>query len=144
MNLLADVAQTDPMISGNWLIGIIGALTTGAAAIIGKLMGRKEGETSREVTLKKPVPTVVTREEPQWASRPDLEAHEERTANELKQVWEAIDGERKIAREALGRIHTRLDNQSTATATLQGTVNAVNSNVNKLLDLALKKPGTRQ
>ena len=135
------------MISGNWLIGALLLLipVIGGVWIKAKAAGRSEGETSRQVTLKKPVPTVVTREEPAWATKPDLEDHEERTKQEFAQLWEAIDGERKIARDALGRIHGRLDKQSEATAKVQGTVDEVKSNVSKLLDIALqrKPPGTR-
>lgn len=140
IELIANAAGE--MLSGDWVLKLVGAMFTGAALILGRLWGRKESET-REVTLKKPVPTVVTREEPQWATRPDLDDHEARTKAEFSEVWKAIDGERKIARDALGNIHKRLDNQSTATATLQGTVNEVKDNVGKLLDLALhRKPPT--
>lgn len=137
--------QPDFMISGNWLIGALIALipVLGAVWIKAKQAGRTEAQEST-VTVKKPVPTVTIREEAHWATKPELEAHEERTTNELKQIWEAIDGERKIAREALGRIHTRLDNQSTATATLQGTVNEVGQNVARILDVMMnRKPGSR-
>ena len=147
MQLLAETARPDFMISGNWLIGALLLLipVIGGVWIKAKAAGRSEGETSRQVTLKKPVPTVVTREEPAWATKPDLEDHEERTKQEFAQLWEAIDGERKIARDALGRIHGRLDKQSEATAKVQGTVDEVKSNVSKLLDIALqrKPPGTR-
>ena len=145
MQLLAEVVNGDPMVSGKVVIGIIGALTTGAAAIIGKVLGQKQGETSREVTLKKPVPTVVTREEPQWATKPDLDDHIDRTDKQFGEVWQAIQAERGIARTALGRIHERLDAQSMATATLQGSVEEVGKNVSLLLSRALnQKPGTRQ
>jgi hypothetical protein len=137
--LMAEVAGADPMISGNWLIGLIGALCTGAAAIIGKVMGRKEGENSREVTVKKPVPTIQVREEAQWATKPDLEDHKNRTDKGFREVWEAIDGERKVARNALGNIHARIDKQVESLAKMEGSLESLETTTGKLLDLALGK-----
>lgn len=138
IGILADAAAaSDPMISGNWLIGLIGAISTAAAAIIGKFAGQKAGENSREVTLKKPVPTVVTREEPQWATKPDLEDHKTRTDKGFREVWEAIDGERKIARNALGNIHARIDKQVESLAKMEGSLEALETTTGKLLDIAL-------
>jgi hypothetical protein len=145
-SLMANAAPTGGG-DGVWLS--VAAITAIGAAVIGVVKafkaGEAKGKSSQEFTLKKPVPTVVTREEPAWATKPELEDHEERTKAEFAQLWEAIDGERKIARDALGRIHGRLDKQSEATAKVQGTVDEVKSNVSKLLDIALqRKPGTRQ
>ncbi len=139
---LAETAS-DPMISGNWIIALIGAASTAVAAILGKGMGRREGETAREVTLKKPVPTVVTREEPLIATQAALQEHIDNTKEGLDQVWEAITAERGVARESLGKIHARIDQQSQATAKVQGTVDEVKATVGRLLDIALnRKPGT--
>lgn len=146
IGILADAAAaSDPMISGNWLIGLIGAISTAAAAIIGKFAGQKAGENSREVTLKKPVPTVVTREEPQWATKPDLDEHIERTDKHFAEVWNRFETERHVARESANNIHRRLDKQSEATAGVQASLNEVKETTGKLLDIALnRKPGTRQ
>lgn len=147
MNLLAEVTQAgDPMISGNWLIALIGTLSTAAAAIIGKVLGQRQGENSREVTLKKPVPTVVTREEPQWATKPDLDEHIERTDKHFAEVWNRFESERGVARDSANNIHRRLDKQSEATAAVQASLNEVKETTGKLLDLALnpnKRPTGR-
>lgn len=138
------MANADAMISGDWVLKLVGALFTGAALVLGRYLGRKEIQNESSVTLKKPVPTIQTREEPAWATKPDLDDHIDRTDQHFKEVWEAIQGERGVARVALGRIHERIDEQSLATARVQGTVDEVKSNVGKLLDLALnRKPGTR-
>lgn len=132
---------------GVWLS--VAAITAIGAAVIGVIKAFKAGEAkgkiSQEFTLKKPVPTVMTREEPAWATKPELEDHITRTDRHFQEVWDAIQGERGIARTALGQIHKRIDEQSLATAKVQGTVDEVKSNVSKLLDLALqrKPPGTR-
>jgi hypothetical protein len=149
MQFLAEAAAAKPdfMISGNWLIGALVVLipVIGGVWLKGRDVGRRLGENAREVTLKKPVPTVVTREEAAWATKPDLDEHINRTDKHFAEVWDAIQGERGIARVALGRIHERIDEQSLATARVQGTVDEVKSNVGKLLDLALnRKPGTQR
>lgn len=54
--LLADT-NPDPMISGNWIIAVIGAIAAGIALVIGKKQGRAEAEDNN-VTIKQPVPTV--------------------------------------------------------------------------------------
>ena len=56
MNFLADAAVTDHLISGEWLIAVIGALASGAALLLGKRQGIKEA--TNNVTLQSPVPTV--------------------------------------------------------------------------------------
>lgn len=71
--MLAETA-TDPLISGNWLIGvavaIIGALSTAAVAIIGKL---KVDEAKRQtVTLQEPLPEFPTRK---VSTPPSWDAH---------------------------------------------------------------------
>jgi hypothetical protein len=45
------------MVSGNWIIGVIGALSTAAALILGKVQGRKEASA---MVINEPVPTVPT------------------------------------------------------------------------------------
>ena len=50
-------ATADPMVSGNWIIAVIGALASAAALLLGKMQGRKE---ATETVLKSPVPTVPT------------------------------------------------------------------------------------
>jgi len=49
-------AAADPMISGNWIIGVIGAIAAGVALVLGKMQGRKEA--ARDVTLQAPVPEI--------------------------------------------------------------------------------------
>lgn len=145
IGLLADAAASDPMISGNWLIGIIGALSTAVAAIIGKVAGHKAEASNREVTVKKPVPTIQVREEAQWATKPELEDHVETTREEFARVWNQFGVERKIGNEESTKIHERLNKQSEATATLQGSVNEVGKNVARILDVMMnRKPGARQ
>lgn len=64
--LLAD-ATVDPMISGNWIIAVIGALASALALFYGKRQGIKEA--TNNITLTEPVPTISTRKvltPPSW------------------------------------------------------------------------------
>lgn len=143
---MADAAQqADPMISGNWIIGVIGAVAAGIALVIGKKQGRMEGENAREVTLKKPVPTVRTQEEPRYVQREEFREHCEQASSEMQRIWEHFGVERKLANDELSKIHDRLNKQSQATSELKGTLDQVQANVKSLLDLALGKiPRPRQ
>lgn len=55
--LLADVP--DPQISGNWIIGVIGAVASAMALIYGKRQGLKEA--TNNITLQSPMPEVPFR-----------------------------------------------------------------------------------
>ena len=147
MNWLADAVQQspDPMISGNWLIGAIGAIAAGVALVIGKKQGRQESESAREVTLKKPVPTVRTQEEPRYVPREEFREHCDQASAELQRIWAHFGKERELANDELSKIHERLNKQSQVASELKGTLDQVQANVKSLLDLALGKiPRTRQ
>lgn len=139
--ILAETATGGDM---GWIttlvIGVISAVFAGVTGLLyGNKTGRKEAE-GRDVTLKKPVPTFQIREEQPFATRPELEAHIERTDEQVKSIWEAIQEERGVARTALARIHDRIDVQSKVTATLQGSVDEVGKNVRLLLERAVNNP----
>lgn len=137
--MAAAEAAPDDSVSGKVVIGIIGAITTGVATILAHKHGEKRGAEARNVTIQRPVPTVKTREEPAWATKPELVTHVEHTEKRFCEVWDAIQAERGVSREALGRIHARMDEQSTATANLKGKVDEVSANVCRLLNLALNR-----
>jgi hypothetical protein len=54
VNWLAN-AGADALVSGDWVLKLIGAIFTGAALILGRYWGKKE---AGEMTIKDPVPTV--------------------------------------------------------------------------------------
>lgn len=144
--ILAETATGGDMTWVTALVtGVIASVFAGVGGLLyGNRTGKKEAE-GRDVTLKKPVPTIQVREEAMFATRPELEAHIERTDGEVKSIWEAIQAERGVARTALARIHERIDNQSHVTAKLQGSVDEVGKNVRLLLERAVNtKPTGRQ
>lgn len=138
MHLLAEAAAgADPMISGAWIIKIIGAIFTGAALILGRYWGRKEKESEASVTIKKPVPTILTRSEEPFATQPDLDDHVKWCRDEFQRVWGQFGVERKIHNDELTQIHERINVQTNATATIKGSVEEIGKNVAQLLHLAL-------
>lgn len=135
--MLAEASDT--LVSGNWIIAVIGAIAAGIAHVVGRKVGRNEGENSRDVLIKKPVPTIQTREEPHWATKPELAEHVERTEQHFRDVWTAIESGRETSRVSLGKIHQRIDSQATATAAVQASVEEIRGLVGRLLDLALNR-----
>lgn len=141
---LAD-AGADVMISGNWIIALLIALipVLGGVWIKAKAAGRTEAQDNH-VTLKKPVPTIQTREEQRWVPRDEYMERWERADAETSRLWNQFGHERKIWNHEIENVQTRLATQSEATASLQGTVNEVNKTVGQLLSLALnRKPPAR-
>lgn len=144
MNMLAEVTRGfDGVTVG---VGAITALGIAIAAVVKAYRsGVQKGSSTTETTLKKPVPTLTVREEAQWATKPDLDDHIERTDKHFAEVWNRFESERGVARDSANNLHRRLDKQSEATAAVQASLNEVKETTGKLLDIALnRKPGTRQ
>jgi hypothetical protein len=161
IELLALLAQAmpvpvDAMISSTAVVGIIGAITTLVVGVIGKLKVDAAKSQTNDVTLKKPVPLIETREKPQLVTRDDLEAHLKRIDNNMRAAKD--DNEAALVRFANSHAackafqdtqhasnQKRLDDQVKALARMEGMVASVQHTVNTLLDLALnKKPNPRQ
>lgn len=151
MQILAEAATAAPtppdtMISGNWITSLVVAVIMACGGIWLRSSGRKAGlkEATNNITIADQPVNVRTHADPIFAYQDDLEDHIARIDKSFTEVWAAIEGEREIARNALGKIHGRIDNQATSLATMTGTVKAINETLGKLLDLALgKKPPTR-
>ena len=119
----------DPMISGKWLLDMIPVAAAAIAVLLGRNYYRNQGakeSQAAEVTIKKPVPTILTRERPVWATQAALDSLAAKHDSNIHNV------------------HRRLDDQVKALARLEGTATATNDTVGKLLDIALgKKPTPR-
>jgi len=134
-------APADAMISSTAVAGIIGAITTLVVGIIGKLKVDAARSQTNDVTLKKPVPTVETREKPVFVTRADLDAHLTRMDGSIRTLHESHEARTRYENEQRGNIHHRLDDQVKALARMEGTLEAVKETSNTLLNLALgKKP----
>lgn len=95
IDLLANAtAQADPMISGNWILAMIGAITTAAAAFFGKQQGKKEAARTQ---IESPVPEVPTRK---VSTPPSYDAHRalEHRVNRLEADMQQLANEIKAIR----------------------------------------------
>jgi hypothetical protein len=134
MQFLADTG-------GEGIYMSVAAITAVGVAVVAVIKayraGVQKGAAVTETTIKKPVPTVTIREEASWAKQPDLDDHVGWTRDEFSRVWAQFVTERHIDNEELGKIHERINQQSTATASLKGSVEKIGENVSQLLHLAL-------
>lgn len=131
---------SDPMISGKWLLDAIPVLAAAAVLIIGKnhwkVLGAKE-QASNDVTIKKPVPTLETREKPIYALKADVEAALCRFQDSHNKC-QIFQDSQHLANQK------RLDDQVKALARMEGTLTSVQDIANTLLSLALqRKPNPR-
>ena len=124
MNLLAETAAAaDPMISGNWLIGFLGA----AGTLIGVIRGHQKGKASQGVTLNTPIPEMPFRKVERPVSYDQHNSLEQRVArievhldviqrdqaSQYRQIIEA-GAERELRltetlHAGLREVHARLD-----------------------------------
>lgn len=126
------------VLSGGAVVGIIGAISTLVVGIIGKLKVDQARNQSNDVTIKRPVPTVETREKPVLAIKADVDSA-------IKRIEDQHNKCQQYQGEQRANIHHRLDDQVKALARMEGTLASVQQTTSTLLDLALqKKPSPRQ
>lgn len=147
MTLLAQAVPADALISGKWLLDAIPVLAGAITVILGrnyfKGQGAKDAATN-DVTIKKPVPTIETREKPTYVSRTDLEQHLTRMDGNINGLKKQHEDCRLYQGEQRANLHHRLDDQVKALARMEGTLEGVRQTAATLLDLALnKKPSAR-
>lgn len=135
MPMLANAgADPDPLISGNWLIAVIGAIASAAAMFWGKHQGKKEA-TETKITNQ---PIRIHDESPS-ATQDELRELKEDIDKRLQKIEQALTEERAIARTANGNIHARIDKQSETMAEMKGELHQVAANVRALLDISMKR-----
>lgn len=142
-------AAPDPLISGNWIIHVIGAVSTAAALFWGKQQKDKAKKAEERTTTIEGQPIGVKMHE-DFVTHEELGSHISRIEGDIGEIKNALDGERSIARTAHGNLHKRIDAMSERLgerlSNLEGTVGGIETTTNKLLDLALadkSKPGGR-
>lgn len=141
---LADaVTAPDPMISGNWIITLIGALVSGAALLLGKAQGKKEAREKRSVTLEDQ-PISFAHQSPA-ATQAEVGELKRDMDGRLSKIETALAEERSIARNAIGNLHARIDKSTEALAEVKGEIRQIGDNVSRLLELAMnpRKPTSR-
>ena len=128
----------DTLISGNWIIAIIGALTTAAATIIGKMkidQAKREKTSTRIEGQPIGVELVET-----LATKQEMRELEARLVAEIKKLESAASKERDVARIANGNLHARIDKSSEALAEMKGQLIQISANLSRLVDMAMKQP----
>lgn len=123
------------MISGNWLIGVLGALSTAAVAVIGKLkldQAKRERTSTRIENLPITVSLVET-----LATKEEMASLEARLVAEIKKLEGSLGKERDVARTANGNLHARIDKTSDNLSLMRGEIGQMNANLNRLIDLAM-------
>lgn len=137
---LLATTQPDTLISGNWIIAIIGTLTTAATAIIGKLkldQVKREKMSTRIEGQPIGVELVET-----LATKQEMRELEARLVTEIKKLESAASKERDVARIANGNLHARIDKSSEALAEMKGQLIQISANLSRLVDMAMKTPRT--
>ena len=128
-------AGADPLISGKWLLDAIPVLASAAVVIFGRNYFRSQGAKdaqSNDVTIKKPVPIIETREKPVYALKVDVEAALGRFQESHNKCQRFQEGQHAANQK-------RLDDQVQALARMEGMVASVQQTVTTLLDLALNR-----
>lgn len=137
----ATTTAADPMISGNWILALIGALASAGTLIYGKAQGRKEGREKRSVTLEDQ-PIGFSHHSPP-ATQAELSDLKRDMDGRLAKIENTLSEERSIARTANGNLHARIDKSTEALAEVKGEIRQIGDNVSRLLELAMRKPTTR-
>lgn len=146
IELLANAAPAaDPMISGNWILAMIGAITTAAAAFFGKAQGRKEAQRT---TLESPVPEVPTRKVP---TPPTYDAHRAlehrvgRVEEDITRIRDELKEDRRVAAMQFQQLmQAGQDRELRLGEKIEGFANAIHRRIDTVLkdavDAAPRQP----
>lgn len=151
--LLANTPPADSLVSGAFTLKLVGGIFSGLGVLFTAVwMAYKKGQAapSTETTIKSPVPTVTVQPAMRWATHDELAAVAVEVAELREDVDKKLDKllagqaeERKVAREALGKVHSRSDKNAEALAELKGELHGLSRNVERLLTIATQTKTTR-
>jgi hypothetical protein len=139
--ILAAAADADQMISGQWLIGAIGAVATGIALVVGKTQGRRQARAETTTLIEgQPISVAMASK---MVTKDELAELENRLVTEIKKLEQALGKERDVARTANGNLHARIDKTSDSLNLMRGEIGQMNANLSRLIDLSMNpKPRT--
>ena len=124
LSMLADASAADPLwIQNFWVVVVVPTVTSGGTWLMLKLAQKRNVTGQVEVTQNPPL-----------ATKADLAAVEVRLEGRMTKVESAIEAERGVAREGLGRVHGRIDRVAERLAELGGKMDETNKNVRTLLE----------
>lgn len=140
-SVIGSAVPQDSMISGNWIIAVIGAVAAGIALVMGKAQGRKEERSAR---LEPPVPEVPTRK---VSTPPSWDAHRalcDRVSN-IENDIEGIRREMKEDRALHGQQFRDLmlaggEREIRITEKIEGFANAIHRRIDDVITQP-KRPG---
>lgn len=131
--LLADGSTSfTPEQVGALILAVIAAL--GGGGLVGRLMGKKE-EQAKQQTEVGPQPFQIEEVE-KLATKKEVGELEKRLVGELEKIQDAQAEERRVARDAQGKVHARSDKNAEALAELKGEVHQMSKNLERLLTIA--------
>lgn len=131
MNLLAETISGDTMISGDWMLKLIGAIFTGAALVLGRYWGKKE--EAGKLTLQNPLPDFPTRK---VSTPPSWDAH--RALVDRVTALEHVTQE--LRRETSQQYHELLkaggERETHLSDKLDGIARGIHSRIDEILQYA--------
>lgn len=154
-HLLILLANTppDPLISGAFALKLVAGIFSGLAVLITAVWAAyKKGQAApaTTTTLTEPVPTITVQPAMRWATHDELAAVSVEVAELREDVDKKLDKllagqaeERRVAREALGKVHGRSDKNAEALAEMKGELTGLSRNVERLLAIATQSKPPR-
>ena len=132
-----------------WVTGFVSMVLVAVFTFL-KPLWLREGRKQEQARLQGNVTIdgeVATKERPEFVTRGELTGHVERIESSIQELKDDRDEARKVAREALGKVHLRINETNDAIGEtnkelgeLNGEVKGIGDNVGRLLDLALGRP----
>ena len=139
--LLPLLAETDAMISGNWLIAICTLLVAADLCIVQELRKNSAVASARRMSSTliegQPISVEVVGKLATKGELADLEA---RIVAELKKLESSLLSERSVARTANGNLHARIDKTDGCMMEMKGQLHQIVANLNRLVDIAMQHP----
>lgn len=133
---LANASPADHMISGDWVIKLVGALFAGAALVLGRYWGRKESEATR-TRLDEPVPEIPTRKvytPPSWDAHRALCDRVGRIEADLARIQEEMKEDRQSAsQQYLALMAAGNERELRITEKIEGFARAIHGRIDDYL-----------
>ena len=139
--ILAQAAAPDPQISGAWVLELVAKIFVGIGVLFGAVWlayKRGQGNPSSETTITNQ--PLIVREDEDYVTHGELNEHLERIEAGFTELKGDRDEARRVARNALGNVHARINESTTKLDVLAGKVEGINENVGRLVDIAMNRP----
>lgn len=124
---------------GTFVAVVLGAVGAFLARKKGKEEGKQEEQQRRVSIDGQPIGVKL---DERYVTHSEFTAHMDRVEGDISEIKESLEGERSIARTAIGNIHKRIDALSEKLgdrlSRLEGSVDGIKGTTDKLLDLALQ------